>query len=290
MYGYVVPYKPQLKMQDFVLYRSFYCGICKATGRLYGQTPRFTTNYDVTFLSVLMHDCNTQEVRFSEERCVCNPFKKKPVIGRNPLLDSLAAANLIMAYYKAVDGVIDKDGLSKRAAKIALKRSYKKAAKACPEADEIVRTSYEALRAVERDNTAGVDRAAHPFAEMLRRLAVWLLDDKADVNKSGLCYNIGKFVYLADALDDIGDDAKKKRYNPFIATYGFGGDRAAFIAEHRAELEFVFGSTVNRAIECFNNCRFTQSYDLMQNIVYLGLREKVKELLNSTEKLRYPKI
>ncbi len=290
MYGYVIPYKPQLKMQDFVLYRAFYCGICKATGKLYGQKPRFTTNYDITFLSVLMHDCNTQAVEFASERCVCGPFKKKPIVKRNQLLDKLASLNVIMSYYKAEDGVADREGFSKRVARAALKRSRRKAAKAYPEAEEIVRSCYSDLRALERDGVTGTDRAAHPFATMLRRLAVWLLDDKNDDNKASLCYNIGKFVYLADALDDIDDDFRHKRYNPFITTYGFDGDRKGFIDAHRPQLEFIFGSAVNRAIECFNNCRFTQSYDLMQNIVHLGLREKVRELLDSDKKLKYPKI
>lgn len=290
MYGYVVPNKPQLKMQDYVLYRAFYCGVCKATGKLYGQRPRFTTNYDVTFLSVLLHDYNTQDVTFKAERCVCNPFKKKVCVMRNPLLDRIAAVNIIMAYYKAVDGVIDKEGFSKRIVRRTLKRPYKKAARLCPEADEIVRSSYEALRALERKNAAGIDRVAHPFANMLKRLCVYLLDDKTDENKAALCYNIGKFVYLTDALDDIDEDYKHKRYNPFIAAYGFDGDRVGFLTGHRAELEFALSATVNRAIESFNNCRFTQSYDLLRNVVHEGLRAKVKELLESKEKLAYPKI
>ena len=56
MYGYIVPQKSTLRASDFVLYRSFYCGMCCETGRLYGQFPRFTTNYDFAFLSALMHD------------------------------------------------------------------------------------------------------------------------------------------------------------------------------------------------------------------------------------------
>lgn len=290
MYGYVTPFKPQLKMQDFVLYRAFYCGLCKATGKLYGQAPRFTTNYDMTFLAALLHDYTAQDATFKEERCVCNPFKKKPCIQRNPLFDKLAAVNLILSYYKALDGVIDREGVKKRVAKSALARPYKKAKQTFPEADDIVRTSYERLRELERANAAGLDRVAHPFADMLRQLAVCLMGEHADEEKAAVCYNIGKFVYLTDALDDIDEDYKKKRYNPFIAEYGFDGDRVKFLTERRAELEFVLSVTVNRAIESFNNCQYTQSYDLLSNVVHIGLRQKVIELLDSTEKLKYPKI
>lgn len=288
MYGYVVPDKAQLKMQDYVLYRAFYCGLCKATGKVYGQLPRFTTNYDVTFLSVLAHDLLTQNVIFHEEACVCNPFKKKLCVMRNPLLDKLAAVNIILSYYKAVDACIDKDGYAYRAARSALKKPFKRAAAVCPQAVEIVARGYEAVRAVERSRVVGIDRAAHPFAQMMRELGELLLGEDSD--KSALCYNVGKFVYMADALDDVGDDARKKRYNPFLVEYGWNGDRAAFIEEHRDDLAFAFNTTVNRAIESFNRCTFTQSRDLLYNVVCLGLRMKVKELFASSKKLPAPKV
>lgn len=289
MFGYVVPYKAQLKMQDYVLYRAFYCGICKATGKLYGQLPRFATNYDVTFLSVLMHDCLTQNVEFKECGCICNP-KKKACVMRNPLLDRIAAVNIIMSYYKAVDGVIDKEGVGAKAARRALRRPFAKAARACPQAADIVSQAYEALRRLEKAGAVGIDRVADPFAGMLKKLGALILGEDADENKLALCYNIGKFVYIADALDDIDEDHKKKRYNPFLAEYGYEGSRTQFMDAHREELTFILSSTVNRAIESFNKCTFTQSYDLMQNIVYKGLREKAKELLSSERKLKSPKI
>jgi len=62
MYGYVVPVKAELGQADFCLYRAFYCGICKSIGKQYGQMPRFTTSYDITFLSVLLHDVTKQRV------------------------------------------------------------------------------------------------------------------------------------------------------------------------------------------------------------------------------------
>ena len=290
MYGYVVPYKAQLNMQDYVLYRAFYCGLCKATGKVYGQLPRFTTNYDMTFLSVLLHDCLTQDVTFKEERCVCNPFKKKLCVMRNPLLDRLAAVNIVLSYYKAVDAVIDKEGIGARAVRRALKRPFKRAMAVCPQAAEIVSRGYETLRKLERENAVGIDRVAHPFAQMMKELGALLLGETADENKLALCYNVGKFVYIADALDDAAEDYRKKRYNPFVAEYGYAGTRAQFIEAHREELAFVLHATINRAIESFNRCAFTQSYDLMRNVVYNGLREKAKELLTSEKKLPPPKV
>ena len=290
MYGYVTPIKEQMNKADFLLYRAFYCGICKATGKLFGQLPRFTTNYDIVFLSVLLHDFTAEDVRFESKGCVCNPFKKKTTVCRNSLLDKIVCTNVIMAYYKSLDGVIDKEGFKARVAKSMLSRPYKKARRVLPQIDEIVRVEYERLHSFEQQSTAGLDRIADCFATMLEKIAAQLLGAKADDNILKLCYNVGKFVYLADALDDIDEDYKNKRYNPFLANFGAYEGRKEFIEKNKQELTFILSVTVNRAIECFNKITFTQSSDLLRNVLYKGLRGKVDELFSSTKKLPKPRL
>lgn len=288
MYGYVVPVKAELGQADFCLYRAFYCGICKSIGKQYGQMPRFTTSYDITFLSVLLHDVTKQHVDFVNQGCICGP-RKKTIVCRNELFDKIVAANMILAYAKADDDVIDGGGLKKKAARRMLKKHYRKAAAMLPEADSIVREQYAKLRELEKANTAGIDRVADCFATMLEKTGM-LLTNSADENLGKLLYNVGKFVYVADAIDDLGEDFKKKRYNPLIAEYGEFKSRKSFIEEHRAELTFLLAGTVNRAIECFNKMVFTEASDLLRNIIYKGLRSKCEELLASEKKLPPPKI
>lgn len=290
MFGYVTPVKSELRDQDFVLYRAFYCGICAAIGRNYGSLPRFTTTYDVTFLSLLVHDVTSQDVEFYEAKCVGNPFQKKVMIRGNELLDRLCAANIIMTYYKLLDDVIDGGGGKKRLARAAMKKPYLKAVKVLPQADEIMKRRYGELRDLEKAGEKSIDRVAHCFASLLKEVAFCIIGDKADDNTLSLCYNIGKFVYLIDALDDVDEDAKKGNYNPFLAAYGSFTSRKEFYETHRDEIAFSLNSTVNRAIECFNGMSFTQSYSLLKNIVHVGLRNKVKEVLDSDKKLPNPKL
>lgn len=291
MYGYVVPEKSKLRSSDFVLYRSFYCGICCQTGRLYGQLPRFTTNYDFAFLSALLHDYASADIVIEEHTCVLNPVKRKAVLQPNPLLERLAAANIMLAYQKADDGVIDGDGIKYRAVRRILRKPFGAAKSAYGEIWSVIEKSYKAQRAVENANVSSVDRAADPFANLMRELPEKILGVQTDDNLKGLCYNIGKFVYLADALDDIEDDKSGKRYNPFIAAYGFdNGSRAEFIEAHRADLEFYFNSTAARAQSYFGAMKFTQSYNLIKNIVCDGLKSKIDQLLSSNKKLKPQRI
>lgn len=289
MYGYIVPQKSTLRASDFVLYRSFYCGMCCETGRRYGQLPRFTTNYDFAFLSALLHDYAQADIVIEEHGCVLNP-KKKAILQNNPLLTKLAAANILLCYQKANDGVVDGDGIKYRVVRRMLKKPFKAAKALCPDVWAAIEKAYSAQRDVERNKVEGIDRAADPFASLMRELPELILGVKTDDNLKGLCYNIGKFVYLADALDDIADDYKSKRYNPFLAAYKEFNGRKDFIEAHRSDLEYCFGSICMRAESSFNGLRFTQSYSLLKNIVFDGMRGKAKELLGSHKKLKNPRI
>ena len=135
-----------------------------------------------------------------------------------------------------------------------------------------------------------MDVIADCFASLLKRLFALMLGDKATDAACSLAYNIGKFVYVADALDDIDEDFASGNYNPFLAAFGNYTDRVKFINDNRAELEFIFNSTVNRAIAAFNDMKFTQSYSLLENIIYYGLRDEVERLFASTKKLPRPKV
>lgn len=289
MYGYVVPFKPSLRQSDYVLYRAFYCGICCQTGKEYGQLPRFTTNYDFAFFSALLHDRAVADIVIEEHGCVLNP-KKKAILQPNPLLERLAAANIMLAYQKAEDGVADGDGIKYGIVRHVLKCAYGKAKSAYPEIHSVVENAYSAQRAVEKNAIASVDRAADPFANLTAKLSDAILGVQTDDKFKGLCYNIGKFIYLADALDDIDDDFKRGRYNPFLATFGEFKGRIMFIRAHRAELEFCFGGICARAAAYLEQIKFNQSRSLIRNIVVEGLPKKANELLDSTEKLKPPRI
>ena len=289
MYGYVVPPSNTLTLEDSALFGSFYCGLCIRTGKLMGQRARFTTNYDITFLNVLLHDLLSQDVAFEARRCILNPFKKRPVVEKNDLLDRIVAANVILAYYKAEDGVIDGEGIKYRLVRSSLVNAYKVGKEILPEADVIVSGKYNKLRELEKNGTKGIDRVSDVFASMMRDIAALLLKDTANEDSLRLVYNIGKFVYLVDALDDIDEDYKAKRYNPFLAELPYES-RETFFSDNKEFIEFILNVTVNRAIECFNNLSFTQSYDLLRKIVHVGLRQKVEELLKSKKKLKNPKV
>ena len=289
MYGYVVPPKKALSLEEHALFNSFYCGLCIRTGKLMGQRARLTTNYDITFFNVLLHDLLSQDVKFEARACVLNPFKKRPIVINNELFDKIAAANIILSYYKAEDGVIDGEGIKYKLAKSSLSGAYKLSRQMLPDVDQIVNGKYALLRKLEKENTKGIDRVSDVFASMMSDVASVMLKEKASDDSLRLIYNIGKFVYLVDALDDIDEDHKAGRYNPFLVELPYQS-RQKFFADNSEFIEFILNVTINRSIECFNNLSFTQSYDLLRQIVHVGLRQKAEELLSSKRKLKKPTV
>jgi len=288
MYGYILPDKSIIKNEEQVLFHAFYCGLCFAIKKNFNQAARFSINYDATFFAILVSDQLDYPADFMETRCIGNPVRKKPAIQTNDLLCRIADLNILMAQCKAEDNVLDKEFLSKPVHRF-FKKHGKKAAEREPMMAEIVANKYILLREYEKNNEPSIDKVADCFASMMKECAGVLLENKANEHNLGIVYNVGKFIYLADALDDVCEDFKKKRYNPFLVTRKYEG-REQFIKDNYADLEFCFAATVNRAIESFNCTAFNQSFGLLENVVFYGLRKKVLELLESKKKLKKARI
>ena len=289
MYGYVVPDKPNLLMKEFGLYRAHYCGYCRAVKKLYGQLPRITTSYDITFFSLFVHDAAGVEAGFEQKRCAPHAFQKTTNITLNPLLERIAAVGILSAYYKALDNRLD-DGAGKALPEKLFKRTYKKARKALPEADKLFGRQYARLRELEKQGCQSVDIAADCFAEMMKGAGCEVLGEKYYDAAGEFLYHLGKWVYLADALDDLESDFKKKSYNPFICAYGNFQNREQFVHDNSAEIRAAFYGSMNRMSEIFPELHLTQSQNLLRNIGIYGIRNKTEQLLNAKAKLKRERV
>ena len=76
MFGYLQPFKEDLRLKDFQLYKSVYCGLCRHLGKDYGVLSRVTLSYDCTVLAMLSMSLNHEKCSVTKGRCTCNPAKK----------------------------------------------------------------------------------------------------------------------------------------------------------------------------------------------------------------------
>lgn len=87
MFGYVIPYKMELKIKDYEKIKAYYCGLCRNIKYNFGNIPRITLNYDTTFLAILLDSFNNNEEKYIKKNCVLHPIKKRIfLIDNEPLM------------------------------------------------------------------------------------------------------------------------------------------------------------------------------------------------------------
>ncbi len=286
MFGYVIPDKNNMYIKDFNVFQAFYCGLCRALGKTGSQPTRLCTNYDVTFYSVLLHSLMGQEVTFERKVCVYNG-KRKVSVAVDELSRKMADLAVLLVYYNIDDDV--HDGKISRAPlkwRLALRKS--RAAKRMPKIDEMMKERFCALRALEAENCDSIDATADAFASLMRDITREFMP--TDDNIDTFTYNLGRIVYIMDAVDDVEKDFKKKRYNPLIASMGGCASKQEFLTKNREELEFLLGSTYNKLVGSYNLMEIKLYEGVLSNTVYLGIRMQMDRLLKGEEKCQMTRL
>ena len=290
MFGYVTPDKPYLTLRDFALYRSVYCGICCSLKKNYGQISRLATTYDAVFLSLLLHNYLDSDYAIEKKRCILHPIKKRTIAQPNEIDDVVCAFNLLLMYHKIGDDVEDEHKFRSKAARTAFGRAYKKAKKTYPEMDEIIRRQYATMSALEQENCDSIDRVADPFSVMLAEMTRLVLKEKFTQDIYDFCYNVGKWIYLIDALDDIDEDFKRGGYNPYLAKFDDYISREQFINTHKQEISYYLNSAIAVINDKIRKIPFAFNIDLLMNITARGLSGRTKTIMESNCKCKTMRI
>ncbi len=277
MFGYLNIEKAKLSQDKQGVWQTFMCGMCFSTKRLFGNVPRLFISNDVNFFNVFFHAVTQRDVEVEQRRCFSSPFKKRPVLEQTELIDKMAVANVLLTYWNLYDDVVDGGGVKKKTAFRMLKRAYRKAQGILPNLDGMLRARYEELRKMEQANSESLDAVSHSFAQLSADFAVQLIGDEANADVQSLCYNLGKWIYLIDALDDVEKDLKKGNYNPFVACYGIV--KASELSSRVEELQFLLFAVLNRVAMAYNDLNLGKYGCILQNVLFDSIRDKSMEVL-----------
>ncbi|MBQ7924299.1 MAG: hypothetical protein IJ329_03230 [Clostridia bacterium] len=278
MFGYVHTDTPYLYIKDKTLYEAMYCGVCKGIAEVCGHAARFALSYDVTFLSVILHNILGEDVRIEKSHCMTHCIRSKMMAKTDELTRKLGALNTLLAYYKYTDDIMDEGkGRGKR---FLFKKGYKRAKKAYPEIEDIVKKNLAKQEEVEKTQTDSIDRAADSTAKMLAQFADYALGDKASEHTYNLFYAVGKWIYLIDALDDYEKDIKKGAYNPFYLAYGADSRCALLKGKSGEEVQFAFHAIFYDIRESLAEIPFRFNHDLSDNILLRGLPKITKNVMS----------
>ncbi len=278
MFGYVKSDNPNMYVKDTVLYKALYCGLCKGIGKTCGTKARFTLSYDLAFLSAFLHNVKGVDVEVERQHCIIHPIVKRPIANVDSLTERIACLNVILAYYKAEDAVTDKEGGKFK--KALFKSCYKKAKKLEPKLDEIVKKRYADLRKVELENITSIDISADPFGAMMKDLVKELAENDYTEEVGEIAYNLGKWVYLIDAIDDYDKDLKKKSFNVFVNAFKLESKKK-MLEEKSGEIIAYLSPAIMRIGELSKNINYKFNHDLCDNILQRGLIMETKRIMEN---------
>lgn len=278
MFGYVRADTPYLFIKDDELYRAMYCGVCKGIGEVCGQSARMGLSYDVTFLSVILHNILGQDVEIEKSHCLTHCIRSRKMAKVDELTRILGAFNTALVYYKYTDDI--EDGDRGRGKRLWFVKGFKRVKKKYPEVERIVRENLAKQGALEKAKVDSVDRAADATATMLAEFSDYALGEKKTEKTRGLFYAVGKWIYMIDALDDYDKDLKKGAYNPFVLAYKAESRQALLAGEHGDEARFLFHAAFYDIRENLAGIEFRFNRDLSDNILLRGLPMMTKRVMD----------
>ena len=274
MFGYVQPLKGELKVREFEMFKSYYCSLCKYIGKRYGKKAQFLINYDCAFLGLLLDALEEKEPEFYIGRCAYNPLKKKRLIKNSRALEYAADINMMLAYYKLRDDFQDNKSLKSCLLLPLFSRAGKKTAKRLPRVAKEVKEDIETLSRLEREHCENVDAVAAPTAQMLQEIFYYGSGMKA---AGEVGFNLGRWVYLIDAADDVAEDVKSDDYNVFVKKYGKNClDSPAF----REEIAFSLQFSLAKAAQAYEMLDIRRNQGILNNIIYAGVLQRTDFVLN----------
>lgn len=226
MFG-LLTYK-KITLDEYNQFRRNYCGTCKTIGKLYGQKERFFLNFDTVFLSELL-DAISNDINSFKYIKVNTCFSLPKADSQIPFfLKYTASVNILLAYYKIIDNIIDSRFKLNiwRVFRIAEINNFKKAKLFLKEAGvpiKIIEDNIKKQFSIEkqRDNLPNYKATIKHYCNPTGVITGEIFKASVkNLNFSNLQHafsvigkNFGEIVYLIDAIEDYMQDKKNEKFN-----------------------------------------------------------------------------
>jgi hypothetical protein len=283
VFGYILPEKPELKIKEYDVFRAYYCGVCKSIGKRCGQLKRFLLNYDTTFLALFLSSLEIKDIHICPQKCAAHPLKRRLIAEGTKAIEYASDINVLLAYYNLLDNWKDEKSIKSGAATLLLNSSRKKLMKEYKEKCAIIEKKLQELTKLESGKCSSMDRAAEPFAKLMEEIFAYAplcSDPKTEKALRWIGYNVGKWVYILDAFDDIEKDIIKSSYNPLLLQYGYNnGNVQEFKISIKTKVEFNLTYTLGEIARTCELLDFKKNKGLIENIVYMGMLRKTEQIL-----------
>lgn len=273
MFGILKPLQGELRVKDLALYRSVYCGVCRAIGMDCGRLCRLTLQYDAALAALIWMGLSGEKPRMENRICFPRPVKPHPVAVGVPALRHAGALNVVLAREHCLDDARDEKKALGAAGAFALRGPGKRSATVLGGAAGEVASALQDLYVLEKAGCAVPDQVADASGRMLRAA----LDSYPHVPQDQrealrwMGYHMGRWIYLMDSLQDEAKDAASGAYNPLQMMPGPKEAARAALAESA-------DYSASQAAAAFDVMRFSVGREIIENVIYAGMpavRDKI---------------
>ena len=269
MFGYVRINKMDLTFREFDYYKGYYCGLCKYLKENHGEISRLSLNYDITFLIVILTALYKLDSDITYERCIANPLKKKMRIV-NEITEYAASMNILLSYYKLEDNLYDDNGIKDKLAYELYKGKLKKAYEKYPQKAEYIKQQLGNLRELEKQESKSIDKVSNTFGNLMGEIFVYKKDEY-EQNLRNIGFNLGKYIYILDAYEDLEEDNNMERYNPFI-------DYIDKKEELKNKVDRLISMSLGMATKNIEQLNLEFNKSIIDNIIYSGVYLRYKSI------------
>lgn len=274
MLGYVISDKAQLRVHELATYSGYYCGLCKEIGSSYGQILRLGLSYDMAFLALMLASLSDDEDEIASEHCIIHHLARRPVLHNEPALRYAADMMMILGYENFLDDVRDGDKSRFHPMGQVLRRASSRSAAAYPQIASRTKEALSRLYDLEGRSGAAVDEKADCFAEVMAVIFTGFRPAAAQERiLQVFAENLGRWIYILDAMDDYSDDVKDGKSNPLFRQ---DQDRQQAATAVEPVLYYYLGE-ISKAYELL---QIKKNKGILDNVIYMGLRRTTDEVLS----------
>lgn len=280
MFGYVLVDKPSMRMREYEYYSATYCGLCHAMGKCTGCMSRLTLSYDMTFFALLRESISGASAEFEKKRCVRHPIKAVKTLKIDEQLEYCAYVGGILTTKKIADDVSDERGYKRALASLlaaVFSGVEKRSDSALPLVAGYVAERLKALSEVEKNKVASIDVPADIFGDIMAKLLSYGFEGEQALVAKNVGKRIGRWIYIADALDDYERDISSGSYNPFVLLYGAQPFTDDDILSISCMLEAELAMAVD-ALDLLDSDTDRDRSEIIRNILCLGMPASVKRI------------
>lgn len=287
MFGYVTPYKMELKIKDYEMFKAYYCGLCISIKNNFSNLCRMTLNYDMTFLGILLDSLEYSKHKYVVTKCIAHPMKKRPKVIDNRALDYAAFCNVSLVYYKLLDDYNDDNSLSKKFISMYIKKFINKSKEDLSPILVNIEENIKKLSFLEKSGEIiSIDELSDPFASLTAFIVSYYYKNENFYNELyDLGYNLGRWIYIIDAFDDLKEDMEKHKFNAINKAFNVENlPYEDLIIKEGNRIEFNLIMSANSTSEALDKLPINKNKDLLFNILQLGLMNKIETIKSRSDK------